>query len=261
LAKGINDEGRPVNLTSNFLSNETIYLSVVIKGRPTSGLVGFTFRYRDQQLVQSTVDVSPINKGTIFSFGQDTYTWSSLIQKQPFALSTNYFADVTYNGEKLRTLSFSIVPPAHATPSKLLSATLCKGYQGDYIPTMPTTTFDPTEEVYFVGRADMGIETWFQADWYINGQLETDGTGSFVANKNLTNYGFSFLLRPVGSYRWPAGQHYVVLTMNDQEVGRYEFVTSGLPVGLPSTGVPPVGMPPTGVPPVGTPPPVNPSSM
>jgi hypothetical protein len=44
LAKGINDEGRPVNLTSNFLSNETIYLSVVIKGRPTSGLVGVSAR-------------------------------------------------------------------------------------------------------------------------------------------------------------------------------------------------------------------------
>jgi hypothetical protein len=248
-AKGINNEGRPVNLTKTFFSNETIYLSVVIKGRPTSGFVGFTFRNSVHLLGQATADMAEGNKGTVFSFGQDTYSWCRFnIGHQTLPLG-DYFIDVTYNGEKVGTYSTSIVPPASATPSKVLSATLCKGYQGDFIPTMPTRIFDPPDEVYLIFRADLGIETWVQANWYINGQLAPAGTRSFTAQENVTNRGFSFSLRPTSSL--PAGQHYVVLTMNDQEVGRYDFVTSSLPADVPPTGVPPVGTPPT----------ANPSSM
>jgi hypothetical protein len=103
-------------------------------------------------------------------------------------------------------------------------AGLAKGVDADYNPVEPATVFAPDEAVFLVGRGDLGVGTWLQAEWTVGGELDEAGTRSLTAEENLEDVPFSFSFLPEGG--WPAGEHTVVLIMNDQEVGRYTFTVT-----------------------------------
>jgi len=223
-AHGLGDSMEPVNPGADFARDETVYLSLKIKGRPKEGTVLARFYFRDTFIAEANVDLADANSGLIFSIGEDTFAGYTLTHDDPFPVSDQYRAEVFYNDQPLGTYAFRVVPPPEAIPSQVKEVTLARGADDNYNPVDPTTTFAVDEEVYAVGRGDLGLDTWIQADWYVSGQLDEAGTRSITLEQNAPDVGFSFSFLPEGG--WPAGEHWVILTMNDQEVGRYSFTVT-----------------------------------
>jgi hypothetical protein len=224
-AHGLGEEMQPIDPGSEFSPGETVNLSLKIKGRPKEGVVTARFFWYDSPITEASVDLADANSGLLFSFGEDTYVGYSLTPDQPFPLSDQYSALVLFNDETVDVYSFSIVPPPDAIPSTVSSVTLAQGATANYDPIAPTTEFSSTSEVFLVGEGDLGIATWLQADLYVNGEPYEDGTRSLTLEENIPDAGFVFSFLPEGG--WPEGEHFVVLTMNDREVGRYTFTTTG----------------------------------
>jgi len=230
-AHGLSEEMQPMEPGADFAPDETVYLSLKIKGRPKEGLVTARFYWHDEFIAEADVDLSDVNSGLLFSVGENTYAGYTLTHVQPFPISEEYRAEVFYDGQPLGTYPFHIAPSPEAIPSQIKQVTLARGAAEDYNPIEPTTTFAPDEDVYLVGRGDLGLATWLQAEWYVSGQLDEAGTRSLTLEENALDTGFVFSYLPAGD--WPTGEHTVVLTMNDVEVGRYSFT-----IGQPSSTVP-----------------------
>jgi hypothetical protein len=220
-AHGLTEDMQPVNPGADFVPDETVYLSLRIKGRPKEGVVTSRFYWHDSLIAEAGVDLADVNSGLLFSVGEDTYAGYTLTHEDPFPMSDQYRAEVFYGDQPLGTYPFRVVAPAEAIPSQVKQVTLALGADENYQPVDPTTSFAPDQEVYLVGAGDLGLSTWLQADWYVNGALDEAGTRSLTLDQNITDAGFTFTYLPEGG--WPAGEHFVVLTMNDQEVGRYTF--------------------------------------
>jgi hypothetical protein len=226
-AHGLTDEMQPVDPGADFEPGETIHLSLRIKGRPVEGVVTSRFYWDDAFIAEADVDLADANSGLIFSIGEDTYAGYTLTPDAAFPVGEGYRADVFYDGGLLDTYSFRVVPPAGAIASKVEEVVLALGVDEDYNPVGATTEFAFDDMVYLAGRGDLGQATWLQADWYVGGRLDEEGTRSLTMEENAADTGFAFSYVPEGG--WPPGEHFVVLTMNDVEVGDYSFtvISSG----------------------------------
>ncbi len=220
-AHGLTEEMQPVDPGADFSPDETVYLSLRIRGRPEEGVVTARFYWYDSLIAEAGVDLADVNSGLVFSLGEDTYAGYTLTHEEPFPISDRYRTEVFYNDQFLDTYAFRVVPPPEAIPSQVTQATLALGADEEYNPIEPTTTFAVDEAVYLVGEGDLGVDTWLQADWYVKGELDEGGTRSITLEENIPNAGFAFSFLPDGG--WPPGEHFVVLTMNDEEAGRYPF--------------------------------------
>jgi hypothetical protein len=226
-AHGLTDEMQPLDPGSDFAPDETVYLSVTIQGRPKEGNITARFYWHDDLIAEADVDLADANSGLIFSFGEDTYVGYTLTHDDPFPISGAYRADVFHDDEFLDSYAFRVVPPPGALPSEVREVTLARGADADYNPVDRTTTFAPDDEVYIVGRGDFGLSTWLQVDWYVEGQLDETGTRSITMAEDASDTGFFFSFAPEDG--WPVGEHQVALTMNDEEVGRYDFTVEEVP--------------------------------
>jgi hypothetical protein len=221
LAHDIDDEHKPVNPDTEFAPNEKIWLSITLKGRPKEGTVTVQFFLHDEMIVETEADLADVNSGIIFSVGEDTYLDVWLTGDDTLPISGAYRADVSFDGEYIDSYTFAVVPPPDAIPSVVREATLARGVDDDYNPVEPTTTFGPDEKVYLVGRGDLGIYTWVRVEWYVDGVLDEEGTKQITWSEDAADSGFFFSYLPEAG--WPEGEHQVVLIMNDEEVGRYDF--------------------------------------
>lgn len=219
-ARGLSEEMQPQDPGTDFLSDETVHLSIKIKGRPKKGEVTAQFYWHDRLIAEANVDLGDVNSGVLFSIGTDTYAGYTLTH-DPFPLSDAYHATVLVNGEPVGDYPFRVVPPADAIPTKITDVTLARDVDESFNPIEPATTFAPNDVVYLVGRGDLGKDTWIQAEWYVNGELDADGTRSLTLQENAADTPFSFSFLPADG--WPTGEHSVVLIVNDEEIGRYTF--------------------------------------
>ena len=222
-AHGLTDDMQAIDPdpAAAFTPDETIYLALVIKGRPKSGLVAAHFYWGDDFIKDVAVDLADTNSDVLFSFGQDTFVGYHLAYEDTLIISDRYRAEVFYDGEPLGVYPFRVIPPPDAIPSKLNDAVLARGAEEDYTPIDITDVFDPDEEVYLVGNADLGLHTWIQANWYANGAWDEAGTRSFTMSENADDVPFSFAFLPDGG--WHTGTHTVTLTLNDVQAGVYPF--------------------------------------
>lgn len=226
LAHGLTEEMLPVDPGTDFSPDEAVYLSLHVKGRPTEGSVIARFYWHDSLITEASVDLADIESDPLSSADEDTYLGYTLSHEEPFPISDQYRADVFYNNQFLDSYTFRAVPPPEAIPSQVTQVTLARGADENYDPIDPATAFAPDQAVFLVGDGDLGLSTWLQVGWFVNGQLDEAGTRSFTLEENLPDAGFAFSFLPEGG--WPLGEHFVVLIMNDQEVGRYPFtVTTG----------------------------------
>jgi hypothetical protein len=221
LAHDVDDDHKPVDPDTEFTPDEKIWLSITLKGRPKEGVVSVQFYLHDEMVVETEADLADVNSSIIFSIGEDTYLNFWLTGDDTLPISQAYRADVYYDGDLVDSYTFSVVPPADATPAVVHEVTLARGVDDDYNPIEPATTFAPDEEVFLVGRADIGMYTWLRVRWYVDGELDEGGTRKFTATENKTDVGFFFSHLPEGG--WPEGEHEAVLIMNDEEIGRYAF--------------------------------------
>jgi hypothetical protein len=220
-AHGLTEEMAPVDPGSDFRSTEPVYLSVEIKGRPKEGAVIARFYWQDTFIAEATVDLADANSGVLFSIGENTFAGFTLSHEEAWPVGPGYRADLFFGEDALGSYPFRIVPPDGAIPSRVWDVVLAKGADEAYNPIEPSTTFAPGDVVNLVGRGDFGPESWIQADWFVGGEYAEAGTRSVTLEENITDTGFGFAFQPEGG--WPAGEHYVVLTLDGEEVGRYPF--------------------------------------
>jgi hypothetical protein len=222
-AHGLSDEMQAIDPGSEFQPDETIYLSLTIKGRPKEGAVTARFYWDEVYIAEASIDLADVNSGLLFSIGENTYAGYTLTHEQPFPIGDGYRADLFYNDQALGSYPFRVVPPADAIATVINSVTLARGADENYNPIEPTTQFSAADTVYLVGNGNLGLETWLQADWFVSGQLDEAGTRSLTLEENIENAGFAFSFVPEGG--WPAGEHWVILAVNNEEIGRYSFTT------------------------------------
>jgi len=220
-AKGLSEQMEAIDPGNEYPPDATIYLSAVIKGRPKTGVLTSKFYFGDQLITEASFDLADVNSGVIFSIGESTFVGFNLSHDAPFPISKRFRADLYSDDKKLSSHPFHIVPPADATTAAIHETVFARDVDDNFNPIDPTDTFAPTETVYLVIRGDVGLRTWMQAEWYVNGTLNEQGTRSLTFEENATDTSLTFSLLPEGG--WPVGNHEVVVTMNDEEAARKAF--------------------------------------
>lgn len=220
-AKQLAENMAPVDPVEVFEPDDTIRLSVEIKGRPRSGKLNGKFFYNDELAAEKHVDLSDLNSGVLISVGQNTFAGYYLTPTDPFPISPHYRVELYFNGAKLGSYPFRVVPPPDALPSVIKTATLAKGVDVKYNPIDATETFSPHDSVHVVCRGDLGTYSWVHAEWYVAGKLDDNGTRSLRVTEDLADKGYFFYFTPEGG--WPVGEHEVVLTINGEEAKRLTF--------------------------------------
>lgn len=225
------EDQSPKDVAEFFKPDETVYLSIELKGRPKAGVVAAKFMFREDLMAEAKVDVATVNKGVIFSFGEDTFVSFDMKTKQPMPVGACYRADVTLDGKPLGQFPFRVAPPKEAIPSKLLKAALAKGADEDHKPVNESHEFDGLDKVFLAGVGSLGLASWLEATWTVNGKVDEEGTRSFTMEENKENVPFHFAFIPAGG--WPAGTHEVSLQLDGQEVAHEKFTVK---VGAPMAG-------------------------
>ncbi len=220
-AREVTSDFKAKGVTTKFRGNETVFLLLKVKGRPKSGKVAANWSFRGDAIGKADVDLSSVNKGLLFSFGEDTYVKFNFTPspKNPLPIGTSYQVKVTTDGKPAGTYPFEITPPATAIPSKITKTTLSKSET----PTA-TATFAPTDTVYLLFTGDFGLGTWVEAQWTINGKVAPDATRSLTLDENKKGVDGNFSLLPPGG--WPKGKHSVTLTMNDRKIVTSSFTVA-----------------------------------
>ena len=227
--RGLDEKNGPKDPVESFADNETIYLSVELKGRPKTGIVSARFMFRTDPIGEQKVDVATVNGGVILSIGQNTFAGFSISSKNPLPIGDCYTAELSFDGKPLGTFPFKIAPPKGALPSKLLSVTLAKGVDDKRQPVDETHDFGAEEKVMLVGTADLGLSSWLEATWIVGGKLDDAGTSGLDIKENNKAVPFSFSFIPANG--WPAGNHEVALQIDGKEVAREKFtVKAGAPM-------------------------------
>ncbi len=220
-ARSLDENQAPVDETASFQPDETIYFSMEFEGRPKTGKVEATFYFRDNELARANVDFADANSGVLVSFGQSTFVGFNLTHANPLPISENYRVEASLNGKKLADYPFKMVEPTGSLASKIAEVVLARGATESYEAVDPTTEFGSEDTVFLVGKGDLGNQSWVQADWYVDGKLDTDGTRSLTMNSDTSDGSFAFSYLPEGG--WPLGKHEVTLTLNDAVVERLNF--------------------------------------
>ncbi len=228
---GLGENNSPKDTAEFFRPDETVYLSVELKGRPKTGEVAAKFLFREDLIAETKVDVATANEGVIFSFGQNTFVGFTVTHEKPLPVGECYTAEVTFDGKAMGTFPFKIAPPEGAIPSQFLKATLSKDKDEDHQPINPSREFEGLEKVYLTGIADLGLASWLEVTWKVNGEVDPDGTKSFTLEENKEKVPFSFTFIPAGG--WPAGNHEASLQLNGKEVAKEVFTVK---VGAPMAG-------------------------
>ncbi len=221
-AHGLSDDMQPIEPGSAFAPDETIYLSLKVKGRPKEGTVTARFYYGDTFIAEAGIDLADSNSGLLFSFGEDTYLGYTLTHEQDFPAGEDYRAEVFYGDGALATYPFRVVAPVGAIISRVTDVLLALGADDNYDPVNPTTIFAFDEEVYLVGEGDLAAGSSLQAEWYVEGQLDEAGTRVLTLDQDIPQAGFVFSFLPEGG--WPPGEHWVVLTLDAEEIARFPFL-------------------------------------
>ena len=108
LAGGLDANYQAVNPKTQFLSTDTINVSVDVTGRPTTGTMNGKFYYGDQLISEATLDFSNVNQGVIVSIGGDTFAGFHLTPSQPWPVGTGYHFDLYINGTKLGSYPYQV---------------------------------------------------------------------------------------------------------------------------------------------------------
>lgn len=213
---GLSADKQAVDAGSEFEPDETVCLSLTVKGRPKPGTVKAKFCHGDAVIAEADA-----GSGMIVTAGEHTRIGYRVTHEKPLPIGADYRADIYYEGNTLGTYTFSIIPPEGAPPATVTSATLARGRDENYNPVDPTTVFGPLDVVHFAVRGDFCMGTTLRIDWYVGGAHADDATTVWLASENVTDFPMVSTFIPKGG--WPLGEHEVVLTLNGEEAGRYTF--------------------------------------
>jgi hypothetical protein len=216
-ARGVTEDFKAKDPTTEFQSKDTVYLLLKINGRPKKGKVESRWMFRGSEIAKAEVDLATINKGVLFAFGEDSYVKFFFTPgKDGLPFGQSYAVEVRTDGVLAGTYPFLIVPPKNVPASKISKATLSSKEGG---PAM--TKFAPGDTVYLNFVGDFGVGTWLEASWKVNGKVDPAAIRSLTLEETKLAVPGNFSNLPPGG--WPKGPHSVTLVMNDRTVGTYQF--------------------------------------
>ena len=94
-AESLDENYQAVNPKTQFKTTDTIYVSVAVAGRPTTGTLNGKFFYGNQLIWEGIFDFSTINKGVILSIEEDTFVGLHVTLTQPWPVDTGYRFELT----------------------------------------------------------------------------------------------------------------------------------------------------------------------
>ena len=109
LAENLDANYQPVNPKTQFLSTDTIYVSVDVAGRPKVGTLNGKFYYGDQLISEAALDFATVNQGVVMSVGEDTFAGFNLAPSQPWPVDTGYRFELFVNGVKFGEYPYQVV--------------------------------------------------------------------------------------------------------------------------------------------------------
>ena len=113
-AHGLDEDMGPEEPGNEFQPDETIYLSIKLKGMPKEGVVTARFMYEDQEIAEASVDIAESLKeqGVLFAIGGNTQVGFTLSHDNPFPPGDGYKAKVYLNGKPAGEYGFVILGDA-----------------------------------------------------------------------------------------------------------------------------------------------------
>jgi serine protease Do len=110
-AQGFDEEMAPVDPGNEYEPDETVYLSVQLKGNPRKGVVTSRFFYEDQEITDVSLDLAEMyeEEGLIFVIGGNTFVGFTLTHEQPFPPGDGYRADVSLDGQPVGSYGFTVL--------------------------------------------------------------------------------------------------------------------------------------------------------
>lgn len=219
-AREVTDKFEAKGVTTEFQTTETVFLLLQIKGRPKKGKIIGSWSFRGEGIGKADVDLASVNKGVLFSFGEDTYV-KFFFKPGPTGLviGKTYAVDVSADGTPVGKYAFSVVPPKTAVPSRIISTRMSNADGGP-----AAKTFAPTDTVYLLFNGDFGTKSWVEATWTVSGKVAPEGTRSLTLKEDIKAVDGNFSFIPKGG--WPKGSHSVTLVLNDVKVGTYSFAVA-----------------------------------
>lgn len=109
LAGNLDENYQAMDPKTQFISTDTIYVSVDVAGRPKVGNLNGKFYYGDQLISEATLDFATVNQGVIVSVGEDTFAGFNLAPSQPWPVDTNYRFELFVNGTKFGEYPYQVV--------------------------------------------------------------------------------------------------------------------------------------------------------
>ncbi len=109
LAENLNENYQAVNPKTQFYPTDTIYVSVVVAGRPKVGTLNGKFYYGDQLISEATLDFASVNQGVVVSLGEDTFAGFNLSPSQPWPVDTGYRFELSVNGTKFGDYPYQVI--------------------------------------------------------------------------------------------------------------------------------------------------------
>ncbi len=116
-AHGLTEEMAPVDPGNEFQPDETVYLSVKLKGVQKKGVVKAVFFKGNEQFAEATVDLEKEMEGLIVAIGGNTYVGFTLRPTSPLPAGDDYLAKVYVNDNLIGAYSFKVVGEATETKS------------------------------------------------------------------------------------------------------------------------------------------------
>jgi len=109
LAENLDVNYQPINPKTQFMSTDTIYVSVDVAGRPKVGTLDGKFFYGDQLISEASLDFATVNQDVVMSVGEDTFAGFNLAPSQPWPVDTGYRFELFVNGAKFGEYPYQVV--------------------------------------------------------------------------------------------------------------------------------------------------------
>ncbi len=117
-AHGLTEEMAPIDPGNEFAPEETVYLSVKLKGIQKKGVVKAVFAKGEEEFATASVDLAKEMEGLIFAVGGNTYVGFTLKPTSPFPPGDDYRAKVYVNDDLVGVYTFKVVGESAAPPSE-----------------------------------------------------------------------------------------------------------------------------------------------
>ncbi len=196
LAKGLAQDYKPMEETTEFLPTETLYCSVKVSNLSKGAELKAAWFYGEELLNETYYTAEKGGSGYIGFFLEPEGYW-------PIG---KYRVDIYLGDQLAQKAEFSVAPPKEAIPSQVKKVALAKKVDENRRPVETAEVFSISETVHCSVNADLGIYSQLQARWYYENELMEDFTTTFTAEENARDAYVDFYLEPrpaltPGNYR------------------------------------------------------------